>query len=193
MDLGVAITSRTNARVKALRAAFSGKASRAGEMVGIEGEHLIAEALRSGVRLETVFVREGSERVLGRLGLKAQDVVLLGADAFDSAVGTESPQGIAATLAIPAVVEVEAAKVEMVLVLEALQDPGNVGTLLRSAEAFGVSVVMMTPECANVWGPKVMRASAGSVFRVPMLRAPLREIAERLKGFDVRVFAAVAH
>jgi TrmH family RNA methyltransferase len=196
MDLGIAITSKANAKVKALRAAFAGKASRAGELVGIEGEHLLGEAMRSGVALETVFVREGSERVLARPaleGLKAGEVLLVGADAFDSAVETGSPQGIAAVLRIPAMVEVEAARVEMALVLEAVQDPGNVGTLLRSAEAFGVSVVMLTPECANVWGPKVMRASAGSVFRVPIVRAPLREIQERLRSFDLRVFAAVAH
>ena len=57
----------------------------------------------------------------------------------------------------------------VVLVIESLQDPGNLGTLLRSAEAFGVRQVFVTPDTVNRWNPKVVRASAGSVFRMPML------------------------
>ena len=70
MDLGAPITSKSNARVKALRAAFDGKAGKPGELVGLEGEHLVAEAMRSGLELETVFVRAGSERVLERPALQ---------------------------------------------------------------------------------------------------------------------------
>ena len=66
----------------------------------------------------------------------------------------------------------------MTLVLEAIQDPGNVGTMLRAAEAFGVrSQVVLTAETVNPWSPKAVRASAGSVFRVPMMRMSLEEIA----------------
>ena len=69
MDLKPAITSKANARVKALRAAFGGSAGAPGELIGIEGEHLIAEALRSRVQIETVFVRAGSEEQLERFSL----------------------------------------------------------------------------------------------------------------------------
>jgi len=195
MDWGAPITSKSNARVKALRAAFDGKAGLPGELLGLEGEHLIAEAMRSGLELETVFLRAGNERVLDRpalRGLRAKQTALLSAEVFASAVETESPQGIAATVAIPELkLGLSAGRSGLVLVLEALQDPGNLGTLLRSAEAFGASFVMMTPDTVNAWNPKVVRASAGSVFRVPVARAPLKEIRRRLSALGLRLFATV--
>jgi len=194
MALGAPITSRSNARVKALRASFSGKASRPGELLGLEGEHLIAEALRSGLGFETVFVRQASEAVLDRPSLawmRAGELVVLSADVFASAVDTASPQGIAATMVLPEPLAT-AERPGPVLVLEDLQDPGNLGTLLRSAEAFGARQVMVTPGTVNAWNPKVVRASAGSVFRVPVMRAPLREIAAELVRQGTEMFAAVA-
>ena len=195
MTLPPPITSRSNARVKALRAAFSGSASKPGDLLAVEGEHLIAEAVRSGIELEAVFLRAGSERTLERSALadlQAKDCLVLSADAFDSAVDTGSPQGIAATFAIPARRLPPDDAISLVLVLEALQDPGNLGTLLRSAEAFGVSVVMMTPETASPWNAKAVRASAGSVFRVPVLRAPPNDIRARLSQMALPLLAAVA-
>jgi TrmH family RNA methyltransferase len=192
MPFAAPITSRSNARVKALRASFSGKASRPGEVVGIEGEHLIAEALRSGFELETVFLRQGSESVLQRpslAGLSPAEVVVLSAAVFASAVDTGSPQGIAAMLKLR---EPSVKSSGPVLVLEDLQDPGNLGTLLRSAEAFGASRVMVTPGTVNQWNPKVMRASAGSVFRVAVVREPLQQIAAQLAQLEADIYAAVA-
>jgi TrmH family RNA methyltransferase len=192
MAYGAPITSRLNARVKALRASFSGKAAAPGDLLGIEGEHLIAEALRSGVGFETVFVRQGSERVLERAALaelRDVDTLMLSGDVFASAVDTGSPQGIAALVKLPAVET--GAQTGPVLVLEDLQDPGNLGTLLRSAEAFGARQVMVTPGTVSAWNPKVVRASAGSVFRVPVVRASMSEIAARLKEQGIEMYAAV--
>lgn len=182
------ITSRSNARVKALRAAAGGKASKPGELVAIEGENQLGEALRSGLRFDTVFVREGGESVLQRLGLDAAPCVVLSEDVFGSAVDTASPQGIAALVEIPelAVKDLRGTA----LVLEAVQDPGNLGTLLRSAEAFGVQQVFTTPESVSAWNPKTMRASAGSAFRVPVTKMPLAAIRETLREY--KWFAAVA-
>jgi TrmH family RNA methyltransferase len=173
MPMSAVITSRSNARVKVLRAALSGKSSLPGEM-------------------ESVFVRQGSESLLDRppfAAVSAREVVLLSADVFASAVETNSPQGIAATLRIP-VIE-RPASPEVTLLLEDLQDPGNVGTLLRSAEAFGCGQVMITPGTANPWSPKVMRASAGSVFRMPVLRASLAELSKLLRRDGLTIYAAV--
>jgi TrmH family RNA methyltransferase len=192
MALSVPITSRSNARVKLLRASFRGKAARPGELLGIEGEHVVAEALRSGLVLQTVFVREGSEVVVERLALAGTEIVVLSRDVFGSALETASPQGIAAVVAIPE--EPQGHKFSgTLLVLEAVQDPGNLGTLLRTAEAFGAALVLMTPECVNRWNPKVVRASAGSVFRMPVLQLGLVEINERLREAGVTSYAAVAH
>jgi RNA methyltransferase, TrmH family len=195
MKLLPTITSRTNARVKALRAASCGDASAPGDLLAIEGENLIAEAMRSGVRFDTVFVREGSEAVLQRaslVGLEAANWAGLSKDVFASAVDTASPQGIAALIAIPELAAMDFEKsVSVVLVVESLQDPGNLGTLLRSAEAFGVTQVFVTHDTVNRWNPKAVRASAGSVFRVPVVRAPLEAAKKLLGSFGYKLLAAV--
>ena len=189
------ITSKSNARVKALRASFSGKASQPGDLLGLEGEHLIAEAVRSGLTLETLFLREGSESMLDRpalAGLEATSTLTLSREVFASAVETPSPQGIAATILIPESQPIAPQPQSTVLVLESLQDPGNLGTLIRSAEAFGAQQIFLTPDTVNPWNPKVVRASAGSVFRMPIARAPLSEIATQLKQQGTALYAAVA-
>ncbi|HZL26870.1 MAG TPA: RNA methyltransferase [Acidobacteriaceae bacterium] len=196
MNLPSPITSRSNARVKALRAASGGDAAEPGELLAIEGENLIGEAIRSGVRFDTVFVREGNEDVLLRVslaGLEAANWVVLSKDVFASAVDTASPQGIAALIAIPELAAMDFRDdPSIVLVIESLQDPGNLGTLLRSAEAFAVKQVFVTSDTVNRWNPKAVRASAGSVFRVPVVRAPLAATKEFLAGFGCKLFAAVA-
>jgi RNA methyltransferase, TrmH family len=193
MRLGPPITSRANARVKELRASLSGKASKPGDLLGLEGENLIREALRSGLRLESLFVREGSAAALDRLNTKAlgdTPVLVLGRDAFDSALTTVSPQGIAATWQI--VEPPSHSPLRRVLLLEQLQDPGNLGTLLRTFEAFGPGEVFVTPGTANHWNLKALRSSAGSAFRVPVTQKPLAEIGSALRSDGVRIFAAVA-
>ena len=197
VDLGPLITSRGNARVQKLRAALHGRAARPGDLVALEGWHLLREAHRSGLAFETIFVRQGSEHLLQNITLSPQDDLhsrhwaLLSHDVFDSAVSTGSPQGGAATWilrepALPSAIH------GSVLVLEDLQDPGNLGTLLRSAEAFGASLVMATPATASPWTPKAMRASAGSVFRTPVQRAPLDELVTTLRAGNIRILAAVS-
>ncbi|MDE1152053.1 MAG: RNA methyltransferase [Micavibrio sp.] len=177
--------------MKELRAAFEGKAARAGELIGLEGEHLVTEAVRSGIALETVYLREGSEHLLERDALRrlqAESWAVLSREVFASAVETQSPQGIAATVKIPAPV----AGGDVVLLLEDLQDPGNLGTLLRSVEAFGGGRVLTTLATVNPWNPKVVRSSAGSVFRVPVERMILPEMRKRVQAEGVQVYAAVA-
>jgi TrmH family RNA methyltransferase len=189
------MTSKSNARVKALRASFSGKASQPGELLGLEGEHLIAEAIRSGFTLETLFLREGSESVLDRpalAGLEAHSTLALSRDVFASAVETASPQGIAATILIPMLQPPTPQPQSITLILESLQDPGNLGTLVRSAEAFGAQQIFLTPDTVNPWNPKVVRASAGSVFRIPIIRVPLSQVAGQLTQQGITLYAAVA-
>ncbi|HEY1744550.1 MAG TPA: RNA methyltransferase [Granulicella sp.] len=196
MILPQPIISRTNARVKALRAALSGRASQPGELLGIEGENLIAEAMRSHIPFDTVYVREGSENVLERPALKdlqSNHWAVLSRDVFESAVDTASPQGIAATFNIPQLTHKDALPSPgVVLVLEDIQDPGNFGTLIRSAEAFQISTIYVTSSTVNQWNPKAVRASAGSVFRIPIVRGALQQIQGWLTAGGTRLHAAVA-
>lgn len=190
------ITSRTNPRVKALRSAFSGKASEPGDLVGIEGYTAVKEAFRSRLRLDTLFVAEIAARELltdDLLSLlRPREVLVLSREVFDSVVDTVSPQEIGVTAEIPWHPDVGVGEgTQISLVLEDIQDPGNLGTLIRSAEAFGVNEVFLTPGCANPWNSKAVRASAGSVFRQPIRRMPITECLRMFRGHGIAIAGAV--
>lgn len=201
------VQSRQNGRVRELRAAFARSGREEPEAIGIEGEHLLGEALRSGLKVRTVFVRhepersgeesrrEGMLRMLDRLNLPATTAVVgLTAAVFASAVETESPQGVAALVEPRRFTTADALKGErpLVLVTAGVQDPGNFGTLIRSAEAFGASGVIALPGTVNVWNGKVLRASAGSAFRVPVVYERSGAAFAALKERKIPVLAAVA-
>jgi TrmH family RNA methyltransferase len=186
------VTSRANPRVKQLRAAFAGHARLSGGLAAIEGEHLLQEALRSGLHIKTVFL---SERIDPPAWLpRGVEQLYLTDEALSSAVDTQHPQGIAALL-IPPTWDIESAfpakQAPLLLIAAALQDPGNLGTLIRSAEAFGATAVLTTAGTASEWNQKALRASAGSVFRVPVVAATPADILA-LKSRGLCLFAAVA-
>jgi len=185
------VTSRTNTRVKQLRAAFQGQARLSGGLVAIEGDHLLEEAIRSGMVLKTVFVSE--RREVPRMVPRSVEVLRVTNDILTSVAETQSPQGIAA-LIVPPVREladiVDAQGTALILVAAGLQDPGNLGTLVRSAEAFGATGVLTTPGTVSAWNQKALRASVGSVFRMPVFAATLDEVAG-LRARGIRLLAAV--
>jgi RNA methyltransferase, TrmH family len=186
------ISSRTNARVKQLRAAFQGHARLSGGMVAIEGDHLLEEALRSGMVLKTVFVSE--RREVPKIVPRGVEVVRLTEELFGGVVETESPQGIAALMVPPVSVLDDVMEsggtAPLILIAAGLQDPGNLGTLVRSAEAFGATGVLTTQGTVSAWNQKALRASVGSVFRVPVVGVTASEV-EGLKKRGVRLIAAV--
>ena len=183
------ITSRANVRVKQLRAAFAGQQRLASGMIAIEGEHLLQEALKSGQAIKTVFISERREQP--EYVPRGIEVVRLANDVMQSCVETQTTQGIAALL-VPPVGSVEKMLVgtPLILIAVGLQDPGNLGTLVRSAEAFGATGVLTTPGTVSAWNGKALRASAGSVFRVPVAEADAAAM-ERLEQAGVRLLAAM--
>jgi RNA methyltransferase, TrmH family len=194
------VQSRQNARVRELRAAFARTGRDPSETIGIEGENLLAEALRSGVRLRSVFIRrdpdrpDASLRLLSRLGLPASvPIVELTPAVFDSAVDTESPQGLAALIEPPrfSLVEALAGPAPLVVVAAALQDPGNFGAVVRSAEAFGATGILALSGTVSLWNPKTLRASAGSAFRLPVVYEKSSLAFSALAERKIPVFAAV--
>ncbi|WP_263365205.1 TrmH family RNA methyltransferase [Edaphobacter bradus] len=184
------ISSRANARVKQLRAAFAGNARLSDGLSAIEGEHLLEEAVRSAIALKMVFVSE--RRPIPRGLPHGVEVLRVTDDVFASAVETQSPQGIAALLAPPVhhLDDVLEGPKPLLVIACGLQDPGNLGTLVRSAEAFEAAGVLTTPGTVSAWNQKALRASVGSVFRVPVVPATAEEIAG-LKRRGVRLLAAV--
>src|SRR5271169_321619 len=172
------ITSSQNARVKELRRAFSeATASEKGE-VAIEGMHLVEEAIRAGLRLGTVFfsvsARERAHKLIPQLSSHTE-ALLLPDEVFSSAVPSETPQGVAALVKVKTfkLEEVFVPAPALVIISAGLQDPGNLGTIARSAEAFGATGMLLAERTVSQWNWKAVRASAGSMLRVPMVKVGL--------------------
>ena len=137
-----------------------------------EGFHLLEEALRSDCTISSIFVLESVRpAVEGHVkGLRHIRVIALPDDLFQSISSTETSQGVIA-LVRPPVWSLEQLLhgQSLVVVLDGVQDPGNSGTIVRSAEAFGATGVVFLKGSVNPYNPKCLRASAGSVFRVPLV------------------------
>ena len=165
-----AVSSKDNAAYKAVaRLASSGTERRRQGMTVIEGAHLLAAFLDSRRAPEDVMVsKSGLARPeVARLVERSAParVTLLSDALFDGLSSVESPSGVLAVVRTPEGRAVPA-DAPLVLLLEDIQDPGNVGTLLRSAAAAGAGHVMLSPHCAFAWSPKVLRAAMGAHFAV---------------------------
>ena len=191
------VQSKQNARLKELRRALATPLRESSREVhalaGIEGPNLIEEALHAALRIDCVFVAQGAEGLLETLPLAPEtEVLLLPRELLNQALTTETPQPIAALVQPPAwtwehLLDPPNHAPPLLLVLAGLQDPGNLGAVLRSAEAFGVHGVLSLPGTVSAWNPKAVRASAGSVFRVPLLVSGAEECFACLREASVTI------
>ncbi|MBZ5599339.1 MAG: RNA methyltransferase [Acidobacteriia bacterium] len=193
------IEGRHNVLVKELRRAFAAGELTADGYCAIEGARILEEAIRSGLRFHAVFFSASSEakaqRLLPQIGAQVE-TVLLPDKLFAGAVPSETPQGVAALVKWKqfSVEEVLArAQLGPLLAIAGVQDPGNLGTILRSAEAFGAGGVLLGEGTVSPFNSKVVRGSAGSVFRVPLARAKLKEVVGELRKAEVRLVATSSH
>lgn len=188
------VQSKQNSRLKELRRTLAHPGRSPHGLVGIEGPNLLAEALRAGLHIRCAFAAQGSEHLLDALALPPDvEVLLLPAELLVSALATETPQPVAA-LVEPVdwiwrdILEPANSAAPLVVILAGLQDPGNLGAILRSAEAFGATGVVALPGTVSAWNPKAVRASAGSVFRVPLMQSTAPECLPRLRESGITVF-----
>ena len=159
------LTSRKSAVIRAFRDLARSSAAR--EEKGLflcDGQKLLQEALRSGASVETVLWKENRAADLPPFPQEA----LLPADLFDYVSPMSNSPGPLFSVRMPSAPDLY--KVRRVLALEELQDPGNVGTVLRTADAFGVDLVVLLEGCADLYAPKTVRASMGAVFRQAAVR-----------------------
>jgi TrmH family RNA methyltransferase len=196
------VQSKQNPRLKQLRRALAHPLSDAGPsgrlLAGIEGPNLLEEALRANLRIESVFVAQGAEHLLEALPLSSETEILqLPRELLDGVLTTENPQAIAALVEPPEwtwadFLDNHRGTSSLILVLAGLQDPGNLGAILRSAEAFGANGVLSLPGTVSAWNPKAVRASAGSVFRLPLLAASAEECFTHLRQAGVKIWTTTA-
>ena len=159
------LTSRKSAVIRAFRDLARSSAAR--EEKGLflcDGQKLLQEALRSGASVETVLWKENRAADLPPFPQEA----LLPADLFDYVSPMSNSPGPLFSVRMPSAPDMY--KIRRVLALEELQDPGNVGTVLRTADAFGVDLVVLLEGCADLYAPKTVRASMGAVFRQAAVR-----------------------
>jgi len=193
------VVGRHNQRLKELRSAFRRAELTAHGECAIEGVKLLEEALRSGLHLESVFFSESArplaEKLLSEISARTETLVLPNA-LFNSIVPSETPQGVAALLKLHAFTAAQLlnrAGGGPLLVASGLQDPGNLGTILRSAEAFGAAGVFLIEGTVSPYNWKVLRASAGSAFRLPFLQISSAELLPMLRARSVRLLATSSH
>ncbi len=180
------ISSRKNAGIRYLRELIRDKKIRDREgLFVVEGDHLCGEAASA---LECVMFAYTE-----RAAVKYPDVVAslrncpqcfgITEEISEYISDTKAPQGIFAVVKKP--VEGLPSSASRVVVLDGVQDPGNVGTIIRTAEAFGFDGAVMLGECADLYSPKTLRASMGSAFRLPFCRCGAAELRSVLDGFTV--------
>ena len=188
----IEIQSRQNAALKHLaRLGRERKYRRStGEML-CEGEKMLTEALRSGAEIKTVLVRRGFESGELRQAEKQGAAMYCAEDAlFCLASEVESPQNVIFSCMQP---QWDAAALddrEQVLLLDGLQDPGNLGTILRTAEAFALGAVVLCEGCADPFSPKVVRSTMGAVFRCPVWTVGAEELSALLKRNGIPLYGA---
>jgi RNA methyltransferase, TrmH family len=192
------ISSRQNALVKQLRKSFSQGEPTEDGYCAIESVRMVEEAIRSGLKFRAVFFRASAEsqaqRLLPQLGSHVE-TVLLPDEVFAAASATQSPQGVAALVKLQenSLEQLLSAAQPLLVVASGVQDPGNLGTMLRSAEAFGATGVLVTNGTVTPFNPKVVRASAGSLFRLPVVSTDVASLLPLLRARGVRMVATSSH
>ena len=159
-----------NPKVQHLRRLIGRRSARSesGSFV-VEGSVLIGEAVAAGWEIVAEFVASGAEPVTGAPAHRLADGVI------ERVASTEHPQPHLAEVRIPTVAD-PLATAALVIVADELNDPGNLGTIVRSAEAAGADAVVLTPGSVDPYNPKVVRASAGALFHVTVVQASLDDV-----------------
>ena len=152
------ITSLKNPKVAAWKALKDRKGRRESGCFLVEGRKMVEEALKSAFDVEAVLVQEGVSFPDGL----TMPVYELPAHVLAAVCDTKTPQGIAAVVRM----KEQSALGKHIVVLDGVQDPGNVGTIIRTADAAGLDGVLLSNQCADVFSPKVLRATMGSIFRM---------------------------
>ncbi len=171
------LTSAKNPRILSWRSLHDKKGRDVHDAFLVEGIKMVREALSSGFNVQTVLIREG-ECLPFDVPLSVP-VYLLPAHIFQSVCTAKTPQGVAAVLS-RRVLPLSGTRF---LALDGIQDPGNMGTMIRTADAAGFDGLLLSPDCVDIFSPKVLRATMGSIFRMSFafpesLPAALRELRE---------------
>lgn len=182
------ITSRTNPRLVHIRklAGSAGLRRSSGEFL-CDSPKLLSEAIQAG--WEIVQVVSTHEVTLPPLPAGTEEI-RVPRDVMESISPMKTPQGVLCICRLPDQTLPQQLPGQRYVVLDGVQDPGNVGTVLRTADAFGCSGLILLPGCADPFGPKTVRASMGAVFRCPVWTAGPEELERTLEKSGIPLYGA---
>ena len=201
------ITSKQNPRVKKVSALSDKKEREATGLFRFDGIKLLCEAIQKGIEIDSVYIRDTSfSDISARLGdvlynIDEEKIFRLSDSVFEKLSAEKSPEGIITVAKyidkIRKIVKIENAalpkQTECVFIAESLQDPGNLGTVIRSAAALGIDRIVISSDCADVYNPKTVRAAMGSLFYLNIDRVDkdiFCDYIRALRETGRRVFAA---
>lgn len=197
----ILITSRQNPRVVEARRLTERKHRQQQGRFLVEGVKLLELALRAHAQPLTAFVcheqlTPAAAQVLERLRHAGAEFLAVSADVMQALAERQAAEGLVVTFALLAASldDLRLAGADLVVVLDRLQDPGNLGTLIRTADAVGAAGVILIEPCADPFDPKVVRGSMGSLFHLPLVRTgDVAGLFTRLRSRGLRIVAADAH
>lgn len=178
------IQSLKNEKVKQWKKLLTKKGrEQTGEFI-VEGEHLVEEAVKSGV-IKEILVSESYQKQNEDKSFLKNDYILVTDSISKHLSTTETPQGIYAVCKQMSYSEI---KGKRYLLIDRVQDPGNLGTLIRTADAVGVDAVIVGEGSVDIYNPKVLRASQGSHFHLPIINGDLHEWISKLMKQNIPVY-----
>lgn len=183
------ITSRTNPLCTHLRKLGTSASYRRREGQFLcDSPKLVAEAVRwCPETVKTVVCAQGAELPVLPKGVRAVEVP---ADVMESISPAKTPQGVLAVCEIPVRPLPSRLEGAHYVLLDGVQDPGNVGTILRTADAFWADGLFLVNGCADIWSPKTVRASMGAVFRCPVWNAETAEVFALFRDSGIPLYGA---
>ncbi len=176
------ISSRQNPRVKYLAGLHNRKKRKQTGEIILEGPNLIEEAQKTGILFLEVMATEEllqKEKLFSR-----EEVTVVTEEVMAKIAPSRSPQGIVARIKRPVFYWKDLLEAKRLLILDRLQDPGNVGTLIRTAAGAGFDGVVLLGEGADPNQPKALRASAGAIFKIPVTEVPSPEIKQFISELE---------
>ncbi len=176
------IESTRNERVKLARALAAKKGRNEQGLHFIEGDKLVREAVVSSAVIAEAFLEEGHELMHAVLEGSGAVVHTVTRAVMESLSNTETPQWVCATVKTPEAALPEYYPAGLIVALDGVQDPGNLGAIIRTADAMGASGILLGGGCADPFAPKPLRAAMGSVYHLPIWQGDLVKELARLKA-----------
>ncbi|WP_180994109.1 TrmH family RNA methyltransferase [Bacillus sp. Marseille-P3661] len=180
------IESLQNPKVKAWKKLHTKKERDKTGLFLIEGNHLIQEALKNKAIIQELIIRDDQD--FSQLDIGDAVVYEVTVEIMKLLSETETPQGILAVCEMEKCTDIDYTSKTKLLLLDNVQDPGNVGTMIRTADAAGVDAVVLGEGCVDLYNAKVIRSTQGSLFHIPVLKGNLEEWIDRIQNNGIQVY-----